>query len=114
EQDLQITKDGVLICMHDNSLEATTNVEEVFPDRFTEKTVKGKKVKTWPIHQFTLAEIKQLKAGSRKDGQFPATTVPTWQEAIDLIRGRAGLCPETKGPEYYSKLGFDMEKLVAE
>ncbi|MGZ4986991.1 MAG: glycerophosphodiester phosphodiesterase family protein [Limisphaerales bacterium] len=39
-------------------------------------------------------------------------TIPTWQEAIDTIRGKAGLCPETKGPELYGKLGFDMEGMV--
>jgi len=114
EQDLQITKDGVLVCMHDTTLEATTNVEDVFPDRFREKVVKGKKVKTWPVYEFTLKEVKSLKAGSRIDGQYPATQIPTWQEAIDEIRGKAGLCPETKGPELYGKLGLNMEKLVAD
>ncbi len=114
EQDLNITKDGILVCIHDVSLEATTNIEDVFPDRFEEKTVGGKMVKTWPIHKFTMAEIKQLKAGSRTDGQFPATTIPTWQEAIDAIRGKAGLCPEIKSLPEYKKLGFDMEKMVAD
>lgn len=116
EQDLNITKDGQLICIHDGSLEATTNVEEVYPDRFTESTVKGQKVKHWMVSDFTLAEIKKLKAGFRQ-GKGPATTtteIPTWQEAIDTIRGKAGLCPETKSESYYKKLGFDMEKLVAE
>jgi glycerophosphoryl diester phosphodiesterase len=113
EQDLQITKDGILICSHDTTLEATTNVEEVFPDRFKERDVKGKKVKYWPIYDFTLAEIKKLKTGSRTEGEFPTTSIPTWQEAIDTIRGKAGLCPETKGEALYGKLGFNMEELVA-
>lgn len=112
EQDLQITKDGVLVCCHDLDLGRVTNVKEIFPDRFSEETVKGRKLKKWYIHDFTVAEIKQLDAGSHFASQFKGVTIPTWQEAIDTIRGKAGLCPETKGPEYYGRLGFDMEKLV--
>src|SRR5687767_1614022 len=52
EQDLAVTKDGVLICLHDDTLDRTTNVEEVFPDR-----------KPWLAVDFTLAEIKRLDAG---------------------------------------------------
>jgi glycerophosphoryl diester phosphodiesterase len=114
EQDLNITKDGVLVCIHDGSLEATTDVEQVFPDRFTMKTVKGEQVKTWMVSDFTVAEIKTLKAGFRNGQASEPTTIPTWQEAIDEIRGKAGLCPETKSEAYYAKLGFQMEKLVAE
>jgi glycerophosphoryl diester phosphodiesterase len=112
EQDLQITKDGVLVCCHDPYLERISNAAEVFPDRFVVETVKGKKVKHWYIYDFTIKEIKQLDAGSHFDPKFKGTTVPTWQEAIDEIRGKAGLCPETKVPEMYSKHGFDMEELV--
>lgn len=112
EQDLQITKDGVLVCCHDLVLSRVTNVEQVFPDRFTEEVVKRRKVRKWYIHDFTIKEIKQLDAGAHFGPQFKGITIPTWQEAIDTIRGRAGLCPETKGPEYYGKLGFDMEELV--
>jgi glycerophosphoryl diester phosphodiesterase len=108
EQDLQITKDGVLVCLHDLTLERTTNVEEVFPDRH--RTERG--AKTWPVSDFTLAEIKRLDAGSWFDRKFAGQRVPTWQEAIDLIRGKAGLFPETKGPEVYGSRGFDMEALV--
>jgi len=108
EQDLQITKDGVLVCLHDLTLERTTNVEEVFPDRF--KLENGNK--RWYVSDFMLAEIKQLDAGSWFDKKFAGAKVPTWQEAIDLVRGKAGLYPETKGPEVYDSRGFDMEKLV--
>ena len=108
EQDLQITKDGVLICLHDLTLERTTNVEETFPDRF--KLEGG--TKHWYVSDFTLAEIKQLDAGSWFEAKFAGVKVPTWQEAIDLVRGKAGLFPETKGPEVYGSRGFDMEKLV--
>jgi glycerophosphoryl diester phosphodiesterase len=112
EQDLQITKDGVLVCCHDPFLERISNVAEVFPHRFVEETVRGKKVKRWYFYNFTIKEIKQLDAGSHFDPKFKGTTLPTWQEAIDEIRGKAGLCPETKIPETYSKHGFDMEELV--
>jgi len=108
EQDLQITKDGVLVCLHDLTLERTTNVEEVFPDRF--RMEDGKK--TWPVSDFTLAEIKRLDAGTWFNAKFAGERVPTWQESIDLIRGKTGLFPETKGPEVYGSRGFDMEALV--
>lgn len=109
EQDLQITKDGILVCMHDLTLDRTTNVEEVFPDRSVE--VKGKKV--WPVAEFTLEEIKKLDAGSWFDPKFKGKRVPTFQEAIDAIRGKAGIYPETKGPESYAERGLSMEaKLV--
>jgi glycerophosphoryl diester phosphodiesterase len=108
EQDLQITKDGVLVCLHDLTLERTTNVEETFPDRH--RLERG--AKTWNVSDFTLAEIKRLDAGSWFDRKFKGERVPTWQEAIDLVRGKAGLFPETKGPEVYGSRGFDMEALV--
>ena len=109
EQDLQITKDGVLVCLHDLTLERTTNVEDVFPDR---SRTGGRGEKTWPVSDFTAAEIRQLDAGQWFDPKFAGQRVPTWQEAIDLIRGKAGLYPETKGPEVYGSRGFDMEALV--
>ena len=109
EQDLQITKDGVLVCLHDLTLERTTNVEDVFPDRARDGA-NGRK--TWPVSDFTLAEIKQLDAGSWFDPTFAGQRVPTWQESIDLIKGKAGLYPETKAPEVYGSRGFDMEALV--
>ena len=108
EQDLQITRDGVLVCLHDLTLERTTDVEQVFPDRY--RVERGRKI--WPVPDFTLAEIRQLDAGSWFDSRFAGERVPTWQEAIDLIRGRAGLFPETKAPELYGSRGFDMEALV--
>lgn len=119
EQDLQITSDGHLVCLHDLTLERTTNVEEVFPDRFRQdvsddQSPGSKPAKHWYVSDFTLAEIKQLDAGSWFDPKFKGVKIPTWQEAIDLIRGKAGLYPETKGPEVYGKRGLDMEKLVLE
>lgn len=119
EQDLQITKDGVLVCLHDLTLERTTNVEDIFPNRarldVSEDQAPGAPpAKHWYVPDFTLAEIKQLDAGSWFNEKFKGARVPTWQEAIDLVRGKAGLYPETKGPEVYGKRGFDMEKLTLE
>src|SRR5262245_1854174 len=69
EQDLQVTKDGALVCLHDLTLERTTNVKEVFPDRsrmdVSEDQPQGSQpMKHWYVADFTLAEIKQLDAGS--------------------------------------------------
>src|SRR5262249_38735223 len=58
EQDLQVSKDGVLVCLHDLTLERTTNVKDVFPDRFVAEKEQGRDVKHWYVADFTLAEIK--------------------------------------------------------
>ena len=68
EQDLAITKDGVLICLHDDSLERTTNVEDVFPGR--EVTDPVSRRKRWFAVDFTLDEIKQLDAGGWFNARF--------------------------------------------
>ena len=101
EQDLGLTKDGVLVCLHDPTLERTTDVEEVFPDRFRE--VDGDR--GWYVADFTLAEVKRLDAGSWFAPEFAGARVPTFQEAIDLVRGHAGLFPELKTPEVYRSAG---------
>lgn len=112
EQDLQITRDGVLVCLHDLTLERTTNVKELFPTRHREELINGALTRGWYVSDFTLREIKQLDAGSWFEPRFKGARVPTWQEAIDLVRGKAGLYPETKAPEVYGQRGFDMERLV--
>jgi len=112
EQDLQITRDGVLVCLHDTTLERTTDVEEVFPDRYTKERNGNLSVKRWHVADFTLREIKRLDAGAWFNPRFKGARVPTWAEAIKLIRGRAGIYPETKAPEVYGTRGFNMERLV--
>ncbi len=115
EQDLQITRDGVLVCLHDETLERTTNVEELFPDRFREaEDRRGQKRSRWYVHEFTLQEIKTLDAGSWFSPEFAGAQVPTWQEAVDLLKGRAGLFPELKSPEIHRERGISMEELVLE
>lgn len=103
EQDLAITKDGVLICLHDASLERTTDVRVKFPDRAS-----------YLAADFTLAEIRTLDAGSWFAPRFAGQRVPTFDEAITLVKGRAGLFPELKGPALYRARNIDMPKLVAD
>jgi glycerophosphoryl diester phosphodiesterase len=113
EQDLAVTKDGVLVCIHDLTLERTTNVEEVFPDRFAQdKTSSG--AKRWLVGDFTLAEIKTLDAGSWFNPKFASARIPTFQEAIDAVGAKAGLYPELKDPAFYRERGVSPEKLLAD
>lgn len=114
EQDLQLTKDGVLVCLHDTTLERTTNVEEVFPDRGVDLDVGSATRQVWRVSDFTLAEIKRLDAGSWFSDEYAGVAVPTFREAVDLVKGRAGLYPETKAPEAYQTLGFTMEEQLVE
>jgi glycerophosphoryl diester phosphodiesterase len=112
EQDLAVTRDGVLICLHDESLERTTNVEEVFPDRGTLDPVTGRR--QWLAADFTLAEIKSLDAGSWFDGRFAGERVPTWDEAVAAVGTSAGLYPELKTPDRYRQRGLDQVRLFVE
>jgi glycerophosphoryl diester phosphodiesterase len=112
EQDLAVTRDGALVCLHDDSLERTTDVEEVFPDRFTTDSATG--AKRWMVADFTLAEIKRLDAGRWFNPTFAGERVPTWQEAVTIVRGRAGLYPELKSPALYRTRNVDMVSLVVD
>ena len=122
EQDLQMTRDGVLICSHDAELSRTTNVEEVFPDRAVVRNAdaKGPK-KGWYAVDFTLAEIKRLDAGSwfnqanpfaaRKE--YAGVAVPTLEEAIRIIGTRARPYIEMKYVPFYESMGKDMVSALA-
>jgi glycerophosphoryl diester phosphodiesterase len=112
EQDLQVTKDGQLVCLHDLTLDRTTNVKDVFPGRSRTLDREGRQLTGYHVSDFTLAEIKQLDAGSWFAPKFKGEKILTFQEAIDLMKGKAGIYPETKAPEVYGSIGFDMEKLV--
>ncbi len=101
EFDLQLTKDRQLVCLHDNSLERTTDVEEVFPDRFRRNSEKPDAPRRWMLEDFTLAEIKRLDAGAWFDKKFQGTRIPTFGETIDALRGKSGLFIELKTPERY-------------
>ena len=112
EPDLQLTRDGVLIALHDLTLDRTTNAREVFPDRFREELVRGETARRWYANDFTLEEIKELDAGSWFDEGFRGARIPTLSEVIELASGRAGIFPETKAPEVYGDRGYDMERLL--
>jgi glycerophosphoryl diester phosphodiesterase len=121
EPDLVSTKDGVLIARHENEIGGTTDVADRFPDRKRTKTVDGQSIAGWFTEDFTLAEIKTLRARERLafrshayDGRFQ---VPTFDEVIDLAqqlgtaRGRAvGIYPETKHPTYFRGIGLPLEE----
>jgi glycerophosphoryl diester phosphodiesterase len=112
EPDLQVSSDGQLVALHDETLERTTNVRDVFPDRYREEVVRGQTVQRWHAVDFTLEEIRSLDAGSWFGPEFAGERVPTFAEVIELARGRAGIIPETKSPESYHALGISMERLV--
>ena len=112
EPDLQITSDGILIALHDLTLERTTNVEDVFPDRSREEVEDGQPVRRWHAVDFTLDEIRTLDAGSWFGARFAGGRVPTLAEVIEIARGRVGLYPETKAPEVFGERGFSMERLL--
>jgi glycerophosphoryl diester phosphodiesterase len=125
EPDLVMTADGVLVARHENEISATTDVAEhpEFADRETTKTIDGISITGWFTEDFTLAELKTLRAKERIpdirpdnaafDGQFE---VPTLQEVIDLVKqnepGKGSICiyPETKHPTYFDSIGLSMEE----
>jgi glycerophosphoryl diester phosphodiesterase len=123
EPDLVSTKDGVLIARHEPNITDTTNVADhpEFASRKTTKTIDGSTQTGWFADDFTLAEIKTLRAKERLpfrdhsfDGQFE---IPTLQEVIDLVKqksaetGRSiGIIPETKHPSYFKAEGLALEQ----
>ena len=121
EPDLVSTKDGVLIARHENEIGGTTDVADRFPDRKRTKTIDGQSITGWFSEDFTLAEIKTLRARERLpfrshtyDGQFQ---IPTFDEVIELAqklgtaRGRpVGIYPETKHPTYFRGIGLPLEE----
>ncbi len=125
EPDLVVTKDGVLIARHEPDITGTTDVANhpEFADRKTTKMLDGAAVTGWFAEDFTLAEIKTLRAKERLafrdhsyDGQFE---VPTLDEIIALVNqneaatGRKiGIYPETKHPTYFAEKGYDTSQLL--
>jgi glycerophosphoryl diester phosphodiesterase len=125
EPDLVSTKDGVLVARHENDISGTTNVADhpEFAARRTTKVIDGISVTGWFTEDFTLRELKTLRAKERLPQLRPANTkydgryeIPTFQEVIDLARrvGRAhhrtiGIYPETKHPSYFASIGLPLE-----
>jgi glycerophosphoryl diester phosphodiesterase len=120
EPDLVLTRDGVLVARHENEISETTDVagRPEFADRKATKMIDGKEVTGWFTEDFTLAELKTLRAkerlpqlrGTAFDGRFE---VPTFEEILTLLaeanRGRSvpvGVYPETKHPSYFASIGL--------
>ena len=119
EPDLVLTKDGVLVARHENEISETTDVanKPEFADRKTTKTIDGQKMTGWFTEDFTLVELKTLRAKERLpqlrkantsfDGQFE---VPTFEEILTLANARGvGVYPETKHPSYFAAIGLPHE-----
>jgi glycerophosphoryl diester phosphodiesterase len=141
EPDLVMTRDGVLVARHENEIGATTDVaaHPEFAARRATRVIDGVTVTGWFTEDFTLAELKLLRARERIpqlrpanvrfDGQFE---IPTLEEILLLVRGveaqraaraqqlgaaapaRIGIYPETKHPSYFAGRGLALEEpLVA-
>ena len=130
EPDLVITKDGVLVARHENDITGTTNVSTAsqFASRKVTKNIDGIPVTGWFTEDFTLAELKTLRAKERIPANRPANTtydgqydVPTLQEVIDLVKKESdarnkviGIYPETKHPTYFKSIGLPLEKRLVD
>ena len=75
--------------------------------------VPAEQARRWLVHDFTLAEIKRLDAGSWFDTKFAGATIPTFAEAIEAVRGKAGMYPELKDPAFYRQQGVRPDVLLA-
>ncbi|TWF94758.1 glycerophosphodiester phosphodiesterase [Saccharopolyspora dendranthemae] len=130
EPDLVPTKDGALVARHENEIGGTTDVAEhpEFASRKATKVIDGTEMTGWFTEDFTLAELKTLRAKERipdvrqhntvYDGLFE---VPTFQEVLDLrerlskeLGREIGVAPETKHPSYFRKIGHPLEPGVVE
>jgi glycerophosphoryl diester phosphodiesterase len=123
EPDLVLTKDGILVARHENEISETTDVaaHPEFASRKATKTIDGQTVTGWFTEDFTLAELKTLRARERLpklrsteyDGQFE---IPTFEEILTFLaeanKGRkkpVGVYPETKHPSYFAAIGLPHE-----
>lgn len=129
EPDLVTTSDGVLVARHENEISGTTDVANhpEFAGRYTTKAVDGRSIVGWFTEDFTLDELKTLRAKERLPGVRPRNTrydgkyeIPTFDEVLDLVRRESdrrgeviGVYPETKHPTYFASLGLPLEKPLA-
>jgi glycerophosphoryl diester phosphodiesterase len=113
EQDLQVTRDGVLVCLHDPTLERTTNVRDVYPERGRDGVEGIGATRHWFVHDFTLEEVERLDAGEWFAAEFAGSRVPTFQSVLDWVGDRATLLAELKDPDVYNSLGVDVLSLVS-
>jgi len=126
EPDLVATKDGVLVARHENDITGTTNVAELpqFADRKRLKVIDGERLTGWFTEDFTLAELKTLRARERIPKLRPDNAkyndqfeIPTFDEILKLAaqaatkRGRpVGIYPELKHPSYFRGIGLPLEE----
>ncbi|MFE2499043.1 glycerophosphodiester phosphodiesterase [Streptomyces scopuliridis] len=102
ENDVQRTKDGRLVVIHDDNLKRTTNVEEVFPDRAP-----------WKVKDFTAAEIARLDAGSWFGERWAGERVPTLKQYLDAVEAnQQKLLLEIKAPEQYPGVEKDILRVL--
>lgn len=124
EPDLVSTRDGVLVARHENEIGGTTDVAShpEFAARKARKTIDGQAMEGWFTEDFTLAELKRLRARERlpqmrstaHDGQ---ETIPTLDEIIALAKARStqtgrtiAIYPETKHPTYFAGIGLNTDR----
>jgi glycerophosphoryl diester phosphodiesterase len=119
EPDLVMTADGVLVVRHENEIGDTTDVaaRPDFADRRATKTIDGETLTGWFTEDFTLAELKTLRARERLPDLRPANTafdgrepILTFDEVLDIAAtAGVGVVPELKHPSYFAALGLPME-----
>lgn len=121
EPDLVVTRDGVLICRHENEIGGTTDVatRAEFANRRTRKRIDGEDIEGWFAEDFTLAEIRTLRARERLPELRPASTrydgafaIPTFAEVIALAAAAprpVAIYPETKHPTYFEFEGRHLD-----
>jgi glycerophosphoryl diester phosphodiesterase len=114
EPDLGVTKDNVLVCLHDDTLQRTTNVAELFPSRASKDAPLRQPGPHWLANDFTLEEIERLDAGTWFKPEFAGAKVPTFQGMIDVVRGKAGIYPELKSPQLYKARHIDQVALFVD
>lgn len=126
EPDLVITRDGVLVARHEPEISETTDVADhpFFASRRTEKSIDGVIMSGWFVEDFTLEELKRLRARERIPTLRPQNVaydglleIPTFEEILALAveataaTGRTiGIYPETKHPSYFAALGLPLEE----
>jgi glycerophosphoryl diester phosphodiesterase len=132
EPDLVMTRDGVLIARHENEIGGTTDVAQhpEFSDRRRTQLIDGETMTGWFTEDFTLAEIKTLRARERLPDLRPANrafdgrfSVPTFDDILELAqsanrtrsgKSRIGVYPETKHPAHFQRLGLAQERPLLE
>jgi glycerophosphoryl diester phosphodiesterase len=126
EPDLVVTKDGHLVCRHENEIGGTTDVatKPEFANRKAVKIIDEERFEGWFTEDFTLAELKTLRCKERLPQLRPANMaydgqdeIPTFQEVLALIKGKTtrrgaplGIYPETKHPSYFDRLGLSHDR----